>query len=29
MAAADLLRDNADPSEEEIREGLEGMPLHT
>jgi carbon-monoxide dehydrogenase small subunit len=24
MAAADLLRENADPSEDEIREGLEG-----
>jgi carbon-monoxide dehydrogenase small subunit len=24
MAAADLLRENPDPSDEEIREGLEG-----
>jgi carbon-monoxide dehydrogenase small subunit len=24
MAAADLLRDNPDPTEQEVREGLEG-----
>jgi aerobic-type carbon monoxide dehydrogenase small subunit (CoxS/CutS family) len=27
MAASDLLRENPHPSDEEIREGLEGQPV--